>query len=78
MRCFATDHTSEIVLLGLIAIGVTVLAGLAIWKGEKGEAAAWSTVLMAIVNAIKERWTQRSIDRMGQQLGQSQPPEGRL
>ena len=68
-----TDHGSEILVLAVIAIGVMVLAGLAIRADHAGEASAWTAVLMAIVNAIKERWTQRSVDRMGQQLGQSQP-----
>ena len=71
-----SDHGSEILLLGFIGIGVIVLAGLAIAYGLAGEASAWTAVLMAIINAIKERWTQRSVDRMGQQLGQSVPKDG--
>ena len=68
-----SDHLSEIILLGVIAVGVIYLAAQAIEKNDAGEASAWTAVLMAIISAIKERWTQRSVDRMGQQLGLSQP-----
>lgn len=63
-----SDHLSEIVLLGIIAIGVMLLMARAIDKSAAGEAASWSAILMAIINAIKERWQQRSLDRMGQSL----------
>lgn len=68
------DHRLEMALLALMTIVVGVLAGWAIAKGSAGESAAWSAILMAIVNSIKEKWQSRTIDRMGQQLGQSQPP----
>lgn len=70
----AVDHRLEMGLLALMTIVVGVLAGWAIAKGSAGESAAWSAILMAIVNSIKEKWQSRTIDRMGQQLGQSQPP----
>lgn len=70
-----TDHFSEIVLLGLIAGGVIWLAAKAIDDGDAGEASAWTAVLMQIINAIKERWTQRSVDRMGQSLANAPPAE---
>lgn len=63
-----SDHMTEIALLGIISIGVIMLAKDAIAKGSAGEASAWTAVLMAIINAIKERWTQRSLDRMGANL----------
>ena len=69
------DHTSEIVLLGIVAIGAMILAGMAIEQDKAGEASAWTALLMAIVNAIKERWQQRSLDRMGQSLANSPPAE---
>lgn len=70
-----SDHGSEIVLLGLIAGGVVWLLGKVIEKGVAGwDVAACLLVLQGIISAIKERWTQRSVDRMGQQLGQSNPP----
>lgn len=69
------DHTSEIVLLGIVAIGAMILAGMAIEQDKAGEASAWTALLMAIVNAIKERWQQRSLDRMGQSLANSPPTE---
>ncbi len=68
-----TDHGSEIALLAVIAIGTMVLNAQAIRNGHAGEASAYTAILMAIINAIKERWTQRSVDRMGEQLGQSAP-----
>lgn len=70
-----TDHFSEIILLGVIAIGVIYLAGQAINAEKAGEASAWTAVLMAIISAIKERWTQRSVDRMGQSLANAPPSD---
>ncbi|WP_260581216.1 hypothetical protein [Sphingopyxis sp. PET50] len=69
-----TDHGSEIALLGIIALGVMILAGMAIAADKAGEASAWTAVLMAIIGAIKERWQSRSIDRMGDQLAAAPPP----
>lgn len=67
-----TDHGSEIVLLGAIAVGVMVLMGLGQHSASLAKAAfdpsAYLVVLTLIVGAIKERWTQRSVDRMGQSL----------
>ena len=68
-----TDHRLEMGLLALMTIVVGVLAGWAIAKGSAGESAAWSAILMAIVNSIKEKWQSRTIDRMGAQLATSQP-----
>lgn len=72
-----TQHGSEVVLLGLIAAGVIWLLGKAIDKsaGNTGayDLAAFLLVLQAIITAIKDRWTQRSVDRMGDQLATSQP-----
>lgn len=70
-----SDHFSEIVLLGVIAIGVIYLASEAIDADKAGEASAWTAVLMSIISAIKERWTQRSVDRMGANLANSPPAE---
>lgn len=75
----ASEHRIEIWLLGMIALGVMVLAAISIAKSEAAEASAWTAVLMAIINAIKERWQQRSLDRMGQSLANAppaQPPAG--
>lgn len=71
-----SDHGSEISTLVIIAIGVMILAG--IGQANSTEAkpfdpSAYLVVLTLIVGAIKERWTQRSVDRMGQQLGASVP-----
>ncbi len=67
------DHRLEMGLLALMTIVVGVLAGWAIAKGSAGESAAWSAILMAIVNSIKEKWQSRTIDRMGAQLATSAP-----
>lgn len=70
-----SDHTIEIVLLGVIAVGAMILAGFAIHADKAGEASAWTALLMAIVNAIKERWQQRSLDRMGASLANAPPAD---
>lgn len=71
------DHNSEIGLLAVIAVGVIILMGLngyaAINKAQSFDASAYLVVLTLIVGAIKERWTQRSVDRMGDQLAGSTP-----
>lgn len=74
-----TEHGSEILLLAVIGLAVCGLSAMAYWQGSNEAAAAWSTVLMAIISAVKERWSSRSIDRMGQSLANAppaQPPAG--
>jgi len=71
-----TDHGSEIALLGTVAVGVMALCGLGLAHATDAkpfDPSAYLVVLTLIVGAIKERWTQRSVDRMGQQLGSSAP-----
>lgn len=68
-----SDHVFEVALLAIIAVGVCYLAYSSIDNDKAGEASAWTAVLMAIINAIKERWTQRSLDRMGQNLANAPP-----
>lgn len=71
-----TDHGSEISTLVVIAVGVMILCGIGLHSatGDKPfDPSAYLVVLTLIVGAIKERWTQRSVDRMGQQLGASVP-----
>lgn len=71
-----TDHGSEIGLLGFIALGVFVAMVVGIWRTSEGhpfDPSAYLVVLTLIVGAIKERWTQRSVDRMGQSLAEAQP-----
>lgn len=67
----------DIILLGLIALGVMVLMGFnhreAIAAGKDFDPSAYLVVLTLIVGAVKERWTQRSVDRMGDQLAGSAP-----
>ena len=76
-----TDHGSEIALLGVIAIGVLVLMGIGHRYADTDkpfDPSAYLVVLTLIVGAIKERWTQRSVDRMGQSLASASPPRSRL
>lgn len=66
-----TDHGSEIGLLAIIAVGVLIVTGLGLAHGTESkpfDPSAYLVVLTLIVGAIKERWTQRSVDRMGQNL----------
>lgn len=68
------DHNSEIALLAAIALGVIVLMGIGHFSqtGERPfDPSAYLVVLTLIVGAIKERWTQRSVDRLGDQMGQT-------
>lgn len=69
-----TDHGSEIGLLGFVAAVVAILAGIGVYKDPAGfDPSAYLVVLTLIVGAIKERWTQRSVDRMGQSLANAPP-----
>lgn len=60
-------------LLGIIAIAAAVLAWTSIKNNDASGAAAWSAILMAIVNAIKESRQSRTIDRMQEGLQRSAP-----
>ncbi len=79
-----TDHGSEIGLIAIIAIGVLIVTGLGIAYGTEAkpfDPSAYLVALTLIVGAIKERWTQRSVDRMGQSLAnapQVDPPAKEL
>lgn len=73
-----TDHASEIGLLGFIAGGVFVAMCIGISGATEKhpfDPSAYLVVLTLIVGAIKERWTQRSVDRMGQSLANAPPAE---
>lgn len=70
-----TEHFSEIGLLGLIAIGIILYMVIGTWQGKQIDVAACLVVLTAIVSAIKERWTNRSLDRMGQSLANAPPSD---
>lgn len=71
-----TDHGSEIALFAMIAVGVLIILGIVATKQITGwDVAACLLVLQSIVSAVKERWTQRSVDRMGQSLANSPPAE---
>jgi hypothetical protein len=76
---YATDHGIEIGLLAMIAVGVMILMGVGLYGASKAQQAfdpsAYLVVLTLIVGAIKERWTQRSVDRMGQSLANAPPSD---
>lgn len=64
-----SDHAGDNLLFALIAVGVIWLLGKVIDKGVTGwDVAACLLVLQGIISTIKERGTQRSVDRMGQSL----------
>ena len=48
----------------LILLAVAGLAAYAIHREQAGESAAWAAILMAIVNAIKERMSSVDIDTL--------------
>lgn len=73
-----SDHGSEIGLLGFIAAGVFVAMCVGISRASAQhpfDPSAYLVVLTLIVGAIKERWTQRSVDRMGQSLANAPPAD---
>jgi len=73
-----SDHVSEIGLLTFIAAGVFVAMCIGIWRATEDhnfDPSAYLVVLTLIVGAIKERWTQRSVDRMGASLANSPPAD---
>ncbi|MEO7467812.1 MAG: hypothetical protein ABIV36_12415 [Sphingobium limneticum] len=73
-----SDHGSEIVLLSAIAIGVVFLLWRAIERklvGDGFDVAAFLLVLQRIIEAVQGRWTQRSVDRMGQSLANAPPSD---
>ena len=63
----------ELGLLGVIAGIAGILAFSSIKHGDTNGAAAWSTLLMAIVGAIKERWQNRTINDAQDALRSSIP-----
>ena len=70
-----SDHATEIGLLAAIAVGVMILMGIGAKTHADFDPSAYLVVLTLIVGAIKERWTQRSVDRMGQSLANAPPAD---
>lgn len=70
-----TDHGSEIFLLWTIAVGLLGYMAFADSRGRDIDLAACLVVLTAIIGAVKERWLQRSVDRMGQSLANAPPAD---
>lgn len=70
-----SDHGSEIFLFWTIAVGLLGYMAFANAKGKDVDIAACLVVLTAIISAVKERWTQRSVDRMGQSLANAPPAD---
>lgn len=63
----------EIALLGVIALAAAILAGLSIRANDASGAAAWSAIMMGVINTIKESRQSRTIDRMQEGLQRSAP-----
>lgn len=70
-----SEHGGEIVLLGIIGVGVIGAMVLGMLNAKSFDPAAYLVVETMIISAIKERWTQRSVDRMGASLANSPPTE---
>ncbi len=73
------DTHLEIALLGVVALGVMILMGVNHYNATAQELpfdpSAYLVVLTLIVGAVKERWTQRSADKMGEHLAGSTPTD---
>lgn len=67
-----SDRAGDTFVLGLIAVGVLACVALSIFLGRAAEASAFTAVLMAIINAIKESRAQRSSERTIQQVAPTQ------
>lgn len=65
----------ELALYGLAILIAGLLAGLSIHNNDATGAAAWSAIMMAVVNAVKEGRQSRTIDRMQAGLQRSSPPQ---
>jgi hypothetical protein len=70
-----SDHGSEIGLLGFISAVVAFVMAIGLWRSATFDPSAYLVVLTLIVGAVKERWTQRSLDRMGQSLANAPPSD---
>lgn len=68
-----SPHGGELGLLGIISVIAGTLALSSIRHGDTNGAAAWSTLLMAIVGAVKERWQNRTISEGQDALRASVP-----
>jgi hypothetical protein len=68
------SHLGENILFSVIVGGIFALLLQVIEKGVTGwDVAACLMVLQSIINAVRERHSNRSIDRLGDQLGASAP-----
>lgn len=74
-RPLISNHGSEIILLGLLGVGVVALVALAIVRDSLDglDIAAFLLVLQRIVEAIQKRWEQRGTDQMTAKLHASKP-----
>jgi hypothetical protein len=71
-----SDHASEIGLLYGIAAIVGALAAIGLFRAtadDPFDPSAYLVVLTLIVGAVKDRWSARSVDRMGQSLANAPP-----
>lgn len=65
----------ELSLLAIVAVIAGIMAGLSIHGKDASGAAAWSALLMAIINTVKEARQGRTIDTMGRSLANAPPAE---
>lgn len=70
-----SDHGSEIILLGMLGLGVLGVLWRAIEHGLMIDVAAFLLILQRIVEAVQKRWEQRSLDRMGANLANTPPAD---
>lgn len=70
------NNLLEMGVLAMVAIIAGLMAGLSIHAKDASGAAAWSALLMSIINTIKEARSSRTIDRMGAALSTSTPSDG--
>lgn len=73
-----SHHGSEVMLLGLLGLGMIWLTGRALDKidpatGTALDITAFLLVLQRIVEAVQKRWEQRGLDRVTDQLAGSTP-----
>ena len=76
-----SHHGSEVLLLGVLSLGVIWLTGRALDKidiehgGTALDITAFLLVLQRIVEAVQKRWEQRGLDRVTDQLAGSTPSD---
>jgi hypothetical protein len=70
-----SDHGSEVLLLGAIAVGLLGYMAFSDAHGQKVDVATCLVVLTSIIGAVEKRWTARTVDRLGASLANSPATE---